>query len=149
MGLDSYLCWNETVTDEVPPEHKWLCCGFNELPMSVSGTWALEDPGDHPECVEQFGTNGTFTFSRAICGVVYSSPALPFYVGITGNPLCIGSPNGPNNHITSWGMGPGSPVYDAGNACVRDPNTGAITFNLCASHVGTPCKFRVCVTAVG
>ena len=135
------------ITTEVPPPHFWPCCGFTHLPNSLSGTYSLMAPStDDPTCLEEYGLGShAFTLVREECSTLYYADGVPFYIsGPSG--LCSQSPRGANDNINSFGMGPGSPVYDGGNSCLQDGTTGVITLSCCANLVGSPCKFRVCFT---
>lgn len=133
------------ITAEVPPPHFWPCCGFTNLPNSLSGTFQLMSPStSDPTCLATYGTGShAFTLSRAECSTLYTADGVPFYIGGPSG-LCSESPRGANSNINSFGMGPGSPVYDGGNGCSQDGTTGEITLSCCANLVGSPCKFRVC-----
>ena len=135
------------VTPEVPPQHLWICCGFGQLPSSLHGTFALDgDSADDPACLEIWGSGEhAFSLYRRPCAYGYYAPDLPFHAGAPDPPICLESPFGPNDNISRWGFSPGG-VYDGGNGCHKDPETGEITFNMCASNVGSPCTFRVCAT---
>ena len=141
---ETFSCYDNAVTTVEPLPHLWICCGFEKLPTSLTVDWALE--GTDPDCLAQYGASGTSTFTRSICGSNYTNASLPFYISVPNPAYCSGSPNETNSHISSWGMGPGAPIYDPDNACIRDPNTGDVTFSLCATNVGTDCTFTVCVT---
>ncbi len=149
MSTVELTCNSETITIETPPPHLYICCGFEEYPASFKGSYSLETTKS-ATCVSLYGMGGTFTLSRAPCGTIYSVPSLPFYLVLpTPNPLCCGDPNEENDHISNWGLGPGSVIYAEGNGCVRDPDTGAVSFFLSAQHVGPgDCLFTVTVDEV-
>ncbi len=149
MSSEELTCFGETITTDNPPPHLWICCGFEEHPLSFKGSYTLETTKSST-CVDLYGLSGTFTLSRAPCGTIYSVPSLPFYLVLPiPNPLCCGNPNEVNTHVRNWGLGPGSVIYSEDNGCVRDPETGDVSFFMSAQHVGPgDCLFTVTVDEV-
>lgn len=146
MSTIELTCINETISTDTPPSHLYICCGFEDYPTALKGSYSLEGSPPNPTCVALYGLSGTFTLSRVPCGTLYSTPGLPFYVGLLTSSLCCGNPNEENEHIHNWGVGPGSVSYSPDNYCQRDPETGEVAFFLSAQHVGSDCLFTIHIT---
>lgn len=145
-------CFDFSNSDIVPPPHMWMCCGFQDTPTSLTVTWALSgvlpDSGvTIGDCEALYGTGEhTSVLTRQRCGTEYSNPDVPFYIAINFPAYCQQDPRGAgNNNIGIFVYGPGSPTPDGGNYCQQDPDTGEITFVLCATNIGSSCLFSACV----